>query len=285
MVSDVNTFIAQLNGLPSPSPVLQKLNAVLTDPASSADEIVRVIRMDPGLSTRVLRYANSAYIGIPRTIASLQNAVVLLGVKRIRSLLFSSLTFTAVHRRNPGSDFLLNFWRHSITVALIAEVIAGHLKRSCLLDTDEFFCTGMLHDIGKLVIFAFDPERIERTRLSSVNLQMPFFTAEELALNHMIVGEVLASQWHFPHSLTCALKNHHSPQACSADVRLNSIIHIADTIAHVLGFSTLPDEPVPPFDEAALLQVDLEPERLKVIAQDAVRDAKRIEALLEFFVG
>ncbi|MDD5674511.1 MAG: HDOD domain-containing protein [Chitinivibrionales bacterium] len=285
MAADVNGFIEKLNALPSPSAVLQKLNAIMADPASSADEITKIIRMDPSLSGKVLRFANSAYIGLPRAISSLQNAVVLLGHQRVRALLFSSLTFKAVPSRNPAGGFLTNFWRHSMTVALAAEAIAAHCRRYEALDTDDFFCAGMLHDIGKLVIFAFDPKRIERAAASSANLGMPFFTAEEQALDHTTVGGLLAARWNFPHSLACALVNHHTPQACPSCRRMNSIVNLSDAIAHIMGYSTLENEIVPDYDDRALEQTRLAPERIKVIAEAALRDEKRIEALLAFFEG
>ena len=277
------SFIDHIKHLPSPSPVVTQINAVLSNADASAGDIVGALKLDPVLTGRVLRLANSAYIGIPRTIASLQNAVVLLGVKRIRSLVLSSTLLSSICIRRGASAFLHAFWRHSVTAALVAESIARYLKRYELLETEECFSSGILHDIGKLVIYEYDTARFVKAERASRNLKMPFFTAEESVNSHMAVGELLAQAWNFPPNLTHAIALHHAPSECSDNRRLVAIIHCADIMVHIIGFQTITDEIPPQFDDIALAQINLEPERLKSIANDTLRNEKEIETLINFF--
>ena len=83
-------LIERIGNLPIPTPVLQRINAIMANADSSAQDIVEAIKLDPVMVSRVLKLANSAYIGVPRTVSSLKNAVVLLGQKRIRALALSS---------------------------------------------------------------------------------------------------------------------------------------------------------------------------------------------------
>jgi len=143
--------------LPSLTPVLAKLDAVIADPTSSADDMAKVLKLDPALAGRVLRLANSAYVGLPQSVGSITSAVVLLGQKRIRSLAITSGILSGFKTTNELPFALAHFWRHSIGAALVAESITKYLKRYAAIDGDEAFAAGLLHDVGKLAMACFHP--------------------------------------------------------------------------------------------------------------------------------
>ena len=89
-MSSPQSIVDRIGTLPSPGPVIQRINAVMSNPSSSASDLEEALKLDPSTVSRVLKLANSAYIGVPRTISSLKSAVVLLGQKRIRSVVMSS---------------------------------------------------------------------------------------------------------------------------------------------------------------------------------------------------
>ena len=89
-MSSPQSIVDRIGTLPSPGPVIQRINAVMANPSSSASDLEEALKLDPSTVSRVLKLANSAYIGVPRTISSLKSAVVLLGQKRIRSVVMSS---------------------------------------------------------------------------------------------------------------------------------------------------------------------------------------------------
>ncbi|GAG15882.1 unnamed protein product, partial [marine sediment metagenome] len=151
-----NLAIEKINTLPSLSPVVQKISAVIADPDVSANDVVDVLKLDPAIASKVLRLANSAYIGMPRTVSSLQNAVVILGQRRIHSLVLAASTLSALKPDNSLPFSYMRFWKHSVTVAIICESIARHLKRYDPIEAGEVFCGGILHDIGKLVLGVYD---------------------------------------------------------------------------------------------------------------------------------
>ncbi|MBD3393488.1 MAG: HDOD domain-containing protein, partial [Chitinivibrionales bacterium] len=125
----IESLVDRINDLPSLSPVLARMNAIVASSEASAFEIVDALKLDPAISTKVLRLANSAYVGIPRTVSSLHNAVVILGQRRIHSLVLSASALSSFPRAGPMPFSNMDFWRHSITVALVCESIAKHLKR------------------------------------------------------------------------------------------------------------------------------------------------------------
>jgi len=271
--------------LPIPTPVVRRVNRIVTNPESSAVTVAEALRMDPALSGKVLRLANSAYIGIPRTVSSLPNAVVLLGMKRIHSIVLAS-ELLAPFRLSSSLPFSIDrFRRHAVTVAFIAESIAKHLQRYDALDEHELFSGALLHDIGKLLLGAVEPAAVSSTYMQSKQSAIPYFLAEQDAYSHTVVGFELAQQWRFPVELAACIRGHHNA-ACFPELhRMVSVIHIADVMTHLLGFALYPDEKTPAIDEASLSAVQLPVERLRVIAENIMDRQEQIASLLEIFEG
>ncbi len=271
--------------LPVPSSVLRRISRVLGDPEVSAAAVADVLRLDPALSGKVLRLANSAYIGIPRTVSSLPHAVVLLGIKRIYSIVLTSELLAPFHS-SPSLPFSIDrFRRHAVTVAFIAESIAKHLQRYDALDEHELFSGALLHDIGKLVAGAIEPQKMTAVYERSKSLSIPFYRAENDEFSHITFGFMLAEQWHFPEELTACIRGHHTA-ACFPELhRMVSVIHIADVMAHLMGYALYPDEKTPAIDDAALSAVQLPVERLRVIAENILKQREQIASLLEILDG
>ncbi|MBN1307056.1 MAG: HDOD domain-containing protein [Chitinispirillaceae bacterium] len=272
--------------LPVPSSVVHRINRIISNPESSATAVAEVLRIDPTLSGKVLKLANSAYIGIPRTVSSLPHAVVLLGIKRIHSIVLTSELLAPFRHTVPLPFSIDRFRRHAVTVAFIAESIAKHLRRyDDALDEHELFSGALLHDIGKLLAGTVDPVAVTEVYEQSKRLAIPFYRAEQDAFSHTILGLHLAQQWQFPVELTACIRGHHTA-ACFPELhRAVSVIHIADVMAHLLGYALYPDEKTPAIDEAALSAVRLPVERLRVIAEDILKQQDRIGSLLEIIDG
>ena len=282
-VHNASNLLEWINNLPTLSPVLQRINAIISNPSSSADDVESALKLDPAIAGKVLRLANSAYVGIPRTVSSLKNAIVLLGFKRIQSLALASTILSACSRRAvKGVLDMYSYWRHSIMVALVAESIARHLNRYQAMDADDLFTAGILHDVGKLILGGFDPDRLESAARKGREQKLPLYAVEEPDWSHMRTGELLAYHWNFPRDLTAAIRMHHSPQASEEFVLMVSVVHLSDVMVHIMGVQTIADEQAPALSDHAIAQVRLLPERLRVISQDAAANEKRIESLLSF---
>ncbi|MBD3315884.1 MAG: HDOD domain-containing protein [Chitinivibrionales bacterium] len=274
---------SRIDALPSPSPVLGRIRGILADPDSSAADVVDALKLDPVISGRTLRLANSAYIGIPRTVSSLQNAVVLLGMRRIHALVMGVAVGGIMPRHTDSPLSLADFWKHSVTVGIVCESVARHLRRYEPIDEGESFCAGLLHDIGKLVAAVCNPASVRDLAEFCRRSGGAYCTNERGAEAHTAVGGLLAKRWAFPPDLAAAVEKHHVPSEERTFTRLVAVVHLCDTIAHLLGLQVLPGEAVPPLDEQAIAIVGLEPERLRVIARDALDDERRLESMMQFF--
>jgi putative nucleotidyltransferase with HDIG domain len=280
---DYKTFVKAVRNLPTPSPVLLRIENVLQNPEASPSEIAEVIRLDPAITSKVIRLANSAYVGVSRTVSTLQNAVILLGSERVHSLVLASELLNSVKIKFPLLFTLDKFWLHSVTTALIAEAIANHLRRSEVVDENEVFIAALLHDIGKLVIAQLLPDALREAHTKSKQNCLPYWKSEDPELCHTNAGKYLAEHWSFPAILTSAIHKHHEPESAGVHSMIVSIIHIADVTAHMIGRSTIDDEVSPEVSNFALEKVALSQEGFRVIAVRAIEDKKKVDSLLEMF--
>jgi putative nucleotidyltransferase with HDIG domain len=283
-MDNADSLTKAIRDLPVLSPVVARIAAVVSNPESPVSAVVDALKLDPVVNGKVLKLANSAYVGIPRTISSVKNAVVLLGQKRIHSLVLATTVLSSLRAGHDLPFSLYRFWKHSIMVSMIAESVAKHLKRYSPIDTEDIFSAGMLHDIGKLVLGIWNARVLEAHVQKSVLANVPFYTVEEASASHTRAGGALCDHWNFPQALKSAVCLHHAPEDAAEFRRCVSIVHISDVMAHIIGFSTFEREPLPLPSSAAAREVQLPPERLRVIADDALKNEKKIESFIDFLI-
>jgi putative nucleotidyltransferase with HDIG domain len=238
----VAKIIENVDSLPSLPSIVLALMDVVNSSDSSADDAAKLISKDPALTSKMIRLANSAFYGIPRSISSVSSAVVILGFNTIRSLVLSA----SVAKMFDGKHSLDmdRFWKHSIVTAMTAKIIVRHLMSVRMMDPESAFCAGMLHDIGKLIFSQYMPEDYAAVCNYAKENGVSLFEAEEalMGINHAQMGKILADKWSLPLDLEYAFVHHHNPQKASDAFYLVNIIHLSDIIAHDLGCNLFDDE-------------------------------------------
>lgn len=152
---EIEKLFAQLHTLPSIPKVAQDLIGQFDNPSSSLEAIARNIEKDPVISAKILRLANSARFKGARESTSIEDAAMRLGFNTMRTLVLASAVtgaFTA-----PASFNLKGFWLKSFQVASIARVLAKQTGQ----DPEVAFTTGLMHNIGELLIQTGAPELVD----------------------------------------------------------------------------------------------------------------------------
>lgn len=144
-----------------------RVRDVVDNPDSTMDDLARVLRMDPGISARLLKIVNSPLYGFPKQVDTVTRAVNLLGMQAVRDL----VTATTVGRSFSGMTVqimdLSAYWRKSVLCALMA----GKIAKACgIEDSERFFIEGLLRDIGHLVLYQTIPERAQSALIEAGNL-------------------------------------------------------------------------------------------------------------------
>ncbi len=231
-------IIENLRQLPSLPSVATRLMEVVNSPYSSADDAANLIEKDPALTSTVLRMANSAFYGMPRSVSSVSSAVVILGFNTIRSIVLSA----SIMKAFPGKEKVprfdrQKFWRHSILCALGAKLLAHRVTQPLALDPEGAFCAGILHDIGKLIFEQYVSDMFTRACSYAMSCKKPLVEIEKkvMGVTHAEIGRILSDKWALPIDLEQALVYHHTPEAAEQARELVVTVHCADIMAHRVG--------------------------------------------------
>ncbi|MCU0609827.1 MAG: HDOD domain-containing protein [Chitinispirillaceae bacterium] len=252
--------VGAIDNLPSLPAIVTQLLSVVNSPDSSVDDAVCLIEKDPALTGKFLRLANSAFYGMPRTVSSISNAVVILGFNVIRSVVLSvsiMKMFSGDDKRAISKEV---FWKHSITTALAAKELVRHLMSFRMVDPESAFCAGMLHDIGRLVFNEYLGAEYVAVCSYAREFGVPLIEAEthKLGISHAGLGCLMAEKWGLPVDLESVIVHHHAPDSTITGAELVNIVHLADLIAHELGADLWEGEAhTPEWDQSrALLHLD-----------------------------
>src|SRR5205807_188521 len=166
--------------------------SMIDRPETSAEGLGRMIEKDQVLSAKALQLANSPFYGFPARIASVSHAVVVLGLNVVKGLTLGATVFDMM--KAAGMDQL---WRHSLGVAMVSHLLATRVGQK---NPEELFVAGLLHDLGKVVMYVKLPETASRIEAAVRDRDVYMIDAEReiLGLTHADVAGWLASAWHLP---------------------------------------------------------------------------------------
>jgi putative nucleotidyltransferase with HDIG domain len=224
--------------LPPFPAIAQRVLALVSHEDVAIRELGDLVKMDPSFSAELLRFANSALFGVSHEVKSVSQAIVLLGLDRVKTM----ATLVAVNRMIRSSvrvEALRKVWVHSLVTALIAEEVA----RVSGLAGDTAYTAGLLHNLGTLGLMSAYPE--EYSRMLDVTQEFGFDllqTERDLFdIDHSLAGCYLAQDWDFPDELAAAIAVHHEDPV-PQEVSLDNVVKVSWRLSDVLGFVAFPPD-------------------------------------------
>jgi len=244
----LQTVVADLDRLPALPEVIQNLIDYLQHPEVDVGQVAERIARDPALAAKLLRVANSSFYGLQSQVATIPDALVVLGLRAVRTLVTGAAMVTHFQALAVAGYDQRAFWLHSAGTALCARVLARQIGAN----TENAYTAGLLHDIGCLILAARFPEEYHRTTAYRARLDCHLIEAEHevLAFDHAQIGAALAARWKFPAEIAAAIASHHTPMDQPAD-SLAGLIHVADVMAHALEFPGVAEDLVPRLSSVA----------------------------------
>lgn len=238
---------------------------------STAESIGEVISTDTALSARLLKIVNSAFFGMQGRIDTISRAVNLLGMRELKNLTFAASAAEIFAGIPPEQVDMAAFWQHSTYTGLLARQLGQHCN---VLHSERLFTAGLLHDVGRLLIYMKMPEQAARSITLQNESQRPLCDIEDelMGFDHTEVGYALLTQWNLPANLCATVRYHHRPQDAH-DAHLESaILHIADVVAHCA--QTCKEPACTPFYDpyGSLLDSDLNAEEITIKATHYIED-------------
>lgn len=224
-MSDLAAFFETAR-LPIMSEVSQSLVRTLNDPDAHAAQIETIISKDPALTANLLRMANSAQFGLSRQVLSLDHAISMLGMSRIRSLALSTSISTAFPSV-PGLDRKA-FWRYCMACAGYAQWLAGGAG----LDPQQAWLSGMMLRLGELLIGQRSPESLAQIEAQPAPVRARWDREHQLfGFDEVQVTAVLARHWKFPEAIVTGLQSASAPMTADPFDKLSGVVHLAALLA------------------------------------------------------
>ncbi|MBN1898480.1 MAG: HDOD domain-containing protein [Spirochaetes bacterium] len=224
--------------LPTLPDIVNQVLEQIDNPNSNPHVFQEIISQDPVLTAKVLKMSNSAYYGYSREIVTISEAIIILGMDTLKSLAIAASAYATLSKEAQGYGLARgDLWRHSLASATGARLIAKQLEYK---EVEKFFVTGLLHDIGKILLSSQLGKYIDQIRTITKMRNISFDLAERevMGFNHCDVGAELSNYWKLPELFSNVARYHHQPleyQSSRSEERtLIEIVHIADILSYNL---------------------------------------------------
>lgn len=262
-----------------------RISEMLENPHYDNADIGKIIAHDPALTARVLRLVNSAHYALSSKVISIPQAITLLGSRALQELVLATSVTSAFSKISSKLVDMADFWHHSIYCGILARAIARHQRYP---QPEQIFVAGLLHDIGKLVLYHRLPEQSETILHQFADSELPLYRVERdvLGFDHAAVGAALLSAWRLPDIYRVTTEFHHTPNRTRTYVDEVALIHLANALTKKIepGHKISKDDPVQlAIDPTVAEKIKLEDEHLEQLHLDA--DVQSIEVFSTLFSG
>lgn len=229
----VHKILSKVYNVPTVPQIILEVSNLIDNPKTSASILGRMISNDQGLVTKILSIANSPLHGIPRRVATIDFAIVVLGFNQVKNIVMALSmmeTFKVVGNRKFDQN---KYWTHSILTAAAAKRIADDLGYQT---SGEVFTAGLLHDLGIPIIYKFFNKEYKEIINEVSETDISYLEAEEkyLGITHQEIGRYLIDRWNLPVSIADVISYHHNPSLAKTNRELTALIHLADNMTRQL---------------------------------------------------
>jgi HD-like signal output (HDOD) protein len=274
----IEKLIEQDIALPEIPSIVIELNEVIANPLSTADQMAQVINKSPSLTAMLLKIVNSSFYGLPSKVDRVSLAVTLIGTRELSSLALG-ISIMSIFRSIPTSLLTMrSFLKHSLACGILSRLLAA---QRTMRQTEQMFTAGLLHDIGRLILFIYFPEEalgaLRQARQTSD--QLCRVEKMRLACHHGHIGKYLLDRWRLPLIIENAVSFHHEPSDAPDPVPA-AIVHLADLMVNALGVGTSGERLVPPLDARAWDALELSPSCFEIVIHQTINQLNTLEFLL-----
>ncbi|HYV30055.1 MAG TPA: response regulator [Candidatus Binatia bacterium] len=232
---DLRKLVAGITSLPMLPPAYMELMQELESEEPSLERAGQLVAKDMGLSAKILQLVNSAFFGLGRPISHPSEAAMFLGSETLKALALSVQVFSQFNQLKLVEFSVENLWKHSWTTGVLARRLC-EFEEAGRAATDEAFISGLLHDVGKLVLAANHPTQLEEAIRQARQNNLALWEQEYrmYGASHAELGGYLLGIWGLPSGVVEAVAFHHRPgQARRQTFCALTAVHAANTVGNV----------------------------------------------------
>ena len=203
-----NQWVERIQNLPVLPQVAMRITERMQSPTATLQEISDLIKSDVGLTSKILKLANSSYYSIPGGVSDVLKALQYLGFNTIAQIVLTTSVFGSFRASGIREFPLSGFWQHSFAVGLVAELTARNLQYK---NPSDCFIGGLMHDVGKLILLELAPDQLSKIVKHAAEEKISFLKAETSLqlVPHTELGVKLAEHWRLPASVVSLIRSHH----------------------------------------------------------------------------
>jgi len=224
---------AMVESMPPFPKSVHQVMSMTADINCSPKDLVKVIESDPIMTMKILKLVNSAFFSLSRNVASVQHALVYLGLNTVKNLAVSIATVDSLPRQSIPELPMTAFLTHSLATATMAQRLARDFLQ--LRDVSEHFVAGLLHGFGKAVFVQFEPATYAMVLNEAREKQLPLSQVEikRMGISYAEVGAMLAENWQLPPALIDCIRTHVDCNEQSSDITLT--VAAANTVVKAMN--------------------------------------------------
>lgn len=274
----VQRRLEAIEELPALPTIIAEINELLGDPKTAAPQVAKIIMRDPSITAKVLKIVNSAFFGMPKTITSVNQAIVALGFNTVRSIVLCSAVMDIFGKSKLSETTFprRDFWHFSVAVGAAARVVARNAGEK---QTESMFVAGLLHGVGKIVMDEYFHELFAASFLKARSESMTLWQAqrEVCGFTDAQVGGLMLKIWRLSPVFVESVMHQEVPMEADEENRKNAAyMLIGNVISRICGLGNPGDILIPRITEEdmALAKVkDVQWPRLFELSIDGARKA------------
>ncbi|MCK5828912.1 MAG: HDOD domain-containing protein [Methylococcales bacterium] len=273
---DVEALVNEVSDLVSMPEIYLKIRELMDDPESCLNDFALIVNTDPGLTASVLKIVNSAFFGLSKQIESINRALNLLGIGQLHDLVLSLSTINNLEIPNEIEELSL-FWRRSIYCGVLSRLIA---KKQNLQNAESLFIVGLLHEIGRLILFLKYPKEANLAVFQAEKENLSLNTVEKniFGTDYGKIGQALMEDWNLPLKFQSITKYHTEPNKATEYIFETTIVHIA----HQLSVNKYPgaDRFQYQLDQGILIKIKTSEDEVNNLCIDAENMSLEMEKVI-----
>jgi two-component system cell cycle response regulator len=267
MIENLDRIIKKNHEIPTIHPIADEIIKNSYSKSISIQEFIKIVSSDLVLTSQVLKIVNSTYFNHPRSVNTIDEALVILGIDRFQRIILALALYTVYSKTNNiYRPEIVKIWKHAFLTGLTIRRLSEINTKT---DSGELYFAGLLHDIGKiLLVHEFGTEYlllIEKTNQENVkliDLEKNYF-----GYNHCEIGEALLRDYNLPENIVLMVRHHHAPEDFDRkDSRYPSIktIYLSNILAHLLEMKK--------HDIQGIIDIDSSFEKIFQFTSDEIND-------------
>ena len=259
--------------------VVSGITKIINDPKSSAKDLKEIIQIDPPLTGKLLKLANSVYYSPRSEVSEIQQAIIWVGYDALKELALSQKVCEVFAGGSDIEGYSRNLlWKHSVAVALLGKMI---YRREFGRKGENIYVAGLMHDIGIIALdqFCQDDFRVILTKTKTEKKNQTKIEKEVLGFDHTEVGRAMTDSWNLPYELVEVIGRHHNPDNIARDfVRPGLTLYVADYVCQQkrLGYGDASVRDRELFKKC-LKRLELSSYALDLIAEDVEQELRKME--------